>query len=192
MNAETMRWHLAGELPPLREESFEDDGVIYRSMVSDWMLVRDDTCADTSGDPYSAPMRVAHYVESSTVFQWEDMGGPCGNVTHWMPLPGGPERAGRRVGYNYYRYTMWYTVWETKTGDLIASGPADLCARRLGYANKQSFLSAVSHREHDSNRRSRYIIKKELISRSEVDSLPPIKTRKKARRCSNTGEPAKG
>ena len=28
---------------------------------------------------------------------------------------------------------FWYTVWDAKSGDLIASGTAAMCARRLGY-----------------------------------------------------------
>ena len=27
---------------------------------------------------------------------------------------------------------MWYTVWDAKTGDLLASGTSEMCARRLG------------------------------------------------------------
>lgn len=40
---------------------------------------------------------------------------------------------------------MWYTVWDAKTGDLLASGTSELCARRLGYKNANSFASAVGH-----------------------------------------------
>ena len=30
---------------------------------------------------------------------------------------------------------FWYTVWDAKSGDLLASGTAAMCARRLGYAS---------------------------------------------------------
>ena len=30
-------------------------------------------------------------------------------------------------------HVMWYTVYDAKTGDLIASGTSEMCARRLGY-----------------------------------------------------------
>ena len=40
---------------------------------------------------------------------------------------------------------MWYTVWDAKTGDLLASGTSEMCARRLGYKSANSFASAVSH-----------------------------------------------
>lgn len=82
-----MIWHPASELPPLHEESFEDDGTVYRSMVSDWMLVLD---KDAANDVYGSPARIAHYVQSGDYDQWEDGGGLCCNVTHWMPLPEPP------------------------------------------------------------------------------------------------------
>ena len=34
---------------------------------------------------------------------------------------------------------MWYTVWDAKTGDLLASGTSEMCARRLGYKSANSF-----------------------------------------------------
>ena len=39
----------------------------------------------------------------------------------------------------------WYTVWDAKTGDLLASGTAAMCARRLGYASANSFAASVCH-----------------------------------------------
>ena len=45
----------------------------------------------------------------------------------------------------YYHHVMWYTVWDAKTGDLLASGTSEMCARRLGYKSANSFASAVSH-----------------------------------------------
>ena len=35
----------------------------------------------------------------------------------------------------------WYTVWDAKSGDLLASGTAAMCARRLGYASANSFAT---------------------------------------------------
>ena len=46
---------------------------------------------------------------------------------------------------DYIHNVMWYTVWDAKTGDLVASGTAAMCARRLGYSSSGSFASAVSH-----------------------------------------------
>lgn len=40
---------------------------------------------------------------------------------------------------DYIHNVMWYTVWDAKTGDLVASGTAAMCARRLGYSSSGSF-----------------------------------------------------
>ena len=73
---------------------------------------------------------------------------------------------------------MWYTVWDAKTGDLLASGTSEMCARRLGYKSANSFASAVSHGLSGSHRTYKYIFEKECIRRDEVDSLPPIRRKK--------------
>ena len=39
----------------------------------------------------------------------------------------------------------WYTIWLRKTGELVASGTGTECARRLGYASRNSFYSVLSH-----------------------------------------------
>ena len=66
----------------------------------------------------------------------------------------------------------WYTVWDAKTGDLLASGTAAMCARRLGYASANSFAASVCHWLKDGRQHVKYICQRELIPRSEVDSLP--------------------
>ena len=55
-------------------------------------------------------------------------------------------------------HVMWYTVYDAKTGYLIASGTSKMCARRRAY---------------------KYIFEKECIRRDEVDSLPPVRTIRK-------------
>lgn len=67
---------------------------------------------------------------------------------------------------------FWYTVWDAKSGDLIASGTAAMCARRLGYASANSFAASVCHWLKDGRQHVKYICQRELIPRSEVDSLP--------------------
>lgn len=42
-------------------------------------------------------------------------------------------------------HVMWYTVYDAKTGNLLASGTSDMCARRLGYKSANSFASSVYH-----------------------------------------------
>lgn len=80
--------------------------------------------------------------------------------------------------YDTVHHVMWYTVWDAKTGDLLASGTSEMCARRLGYKRANSFASAVSHGLSGSHRTYKYIFEKECIRRDEVDSLPPIRRKK--------------
>jgi hypothetical protein len=75
-------------------------------------------------------------------------------------------------------HVMWYTVYDAKTGDLIASGTSEMCARRLGYKSANSFASASSHSRNGRRRARKYIFEKERIRRDEVDSLPPIRRKK--------------
>ena len=37
------------------------------------------------------------------------------------------------------------SIWLRKTGELVASGMGTECARRLGYASRNSFYSVLSH-----------------------------------------------
>ena len=61
---------------------------------------------------------------------------------------------------------FWHTVWDAK------SGTAAMCARRLGYASANSFAASVCHWLKDGRQHVKYICQRELIPRSEVDSLP--------------------
>lgn len=45
----------------------------------------------------------------------------------------------------YYHHVMWYTVWDAKTGELVAAGTSAMCAAKLGYKNAVSFSAAVCH-----------------------------------------------
>jgi hypothetical protein len=100
------------------------------------------------------------------------------------------EESGRSRMYDTVHHVMWYTVYDAKTGDLIASGTSEMCARRLGYKSANSFASAVSHGLSGSHRTYKYTFARERIDRSEVDSLPPIRRKKRrACPCSNTDKP---
>ena len=84
----------------------------------------------------------------------------------------------------------WYTVWDAKSGDLLASGTAAMCARRLGYVSANSFAASVCHWLKDGRQHVKYIFQREFIPRSEVDSLPPIRRKKRrACPCANTDKP---
>ena len=76
-------------------------------------------------------------------------------------------------------HVMWYTVYDAKSGDLIASGTSEMCARRLGYKSANSFASASCHSRNGRRRARKYIFEKECIRRGELDSLPPIRRKKK-------------
>lgn len=78
-------------------------------------------------------------------------------------------------------HVMWYTVYDAKTGDLIASGTSEMCSRRLGYKSANSFASASCHSRNGRHRARKYIFEKGRIRRDEVDSLPP-RTRGKGRK----------
>lgn len=87
-------------------------------------------------------------------------------------------------------HVMWYTVYDAKTGDLIASGTSEMCARRLGYKSANSFASAVIHGLRGRRRARKYTFAREYIDRREVDSLPPIRCKKRrACPCANTDRP---
>lgn len=86
-------------------------------------------------------------------------------------------------------HCAWYTVYDAKTGDLIASGTSEMCARRLGYKSANSFASASSHGRSGRRRARKYIFEKERIRRDEVDSLPPIRHKKKPARVGAQASP---
>lgn len=73
---------------------------------------------------------------------------------------------------------MWYTVWDANTGELLASGTSEMCARRLGYKDANSFASACSHGLSGNHPAYKYTFARERIERREVDSLPPVAHRK--------------
>lgn len=69
-------------------------------------------------------------------------------------------------------HVMWYTVYDAKTGNLLASGTSDMCARRLGYKSANSFASSVYHCRKKKRKPHKYSFFQEVIKRDEVDSLP--------------------
>ena len=62
-------------------------------------------------------------------------------------------------------HVMWYTVYDAKSGDLIASGTSEMCARRLGYKSANSFASASCHSRNGRRRARKY-------DRAKRKSLP--------------------
>ena len=50
--------------------------------------------------------------------------------------------------YDTVLHVMWYTVYDDKTDEIIASGTADMIVQQMGYASRNSFFSAVCHAKH--------------------------------------------
>lgn len=71
-------------------------------------------------------------------------------------------------------YCNWYTVWDAKSGEIVAAGTSEMCAKKLGYASANSFASTVSHSLAGRCVSHKYNFTHERIDRREVDSLPPI------------------
>lgn len=59
-------------------------------------------------------------------------------------------------------HVMWYTVYDAKTGDLIASGTSEMRARRLGYKSANSFASASCHGRSGRHPACKYILRKSV------------------------------
>lgn len=56
--------------------------------------------------------------------------------------------------------TVWYTVWNAKTDEVLAFGDGPTCARTMGITH-QAFLSIVSRVGNGQNKK--YVILKEKI-----------------------------
>jgi hypothetical protein len=83
---------------------------------------------------------------------------------------------------DFYNYCYWYTVWDAKTGNLIASGTSAMVARRLGYKSAAAFTAHYSHTQTRKPKKPhKYIMQREYIQRREAE-LPPPRTRGKGRK----------
>lgn len=85
INPATMEplWHSPEDLPPLREESWEDDGVKTSYLISSPVIA---LLADRS-------MRICTFSRERSGDFWLDDGGTNYNhtIAYWMPLPPLPE-----------------------------------------------------------------------------------------------------
>lgn len=83
----------------------------------------------------------------------------------------------------------WYTIYRRRTGELVASGTAEMCARQLGFASRNSFYSSLSHHKKkypSCVKLRKYDFVVEPLTPEEVRELQPKK--KSAQRCWNTDE----
>lgn len=85
-------------------------------------------------------------------------------------------------GPNFYSGCYWYTVWDARTGELIASGTSAMVARRLGYKSAAAFTAHYVHTQTRKPKKPhKYIMQREYIQRREAE-LPPPHGRGKGRK----------
>lgn len=83
---------------------------------------------------------------------------------------------------DYVNNVPWYTVWDAKSGDLLASGTSEMCARRLGYKSTAAFTTHYAHTQTRKPKKPyKYIMRRELVERREAE-LPQPRTRGKGRK----------
>lgn len=83
---------------------------------------------------------------------------------------------------DFYKHCYWYTVWDAKTGDLIASGTSAMVARRLGYKSAAAFTAHYAHTQTRKPKKPhKYIMQREYIQRREAE-LPLPHGRGKGRK----------
>lgn len=70
---------------------------------------------------------------------------------------------------DYISHVVWYTVYDAKTGELVAAGTSAMCASKLGYKTSNSFASAASPCHRKKHRPVKYIFYQELVDREEID-----------------------
>lgn len=71
---------------------------------------------------------------------------------------------------DFYNYCNWYTVWDAKTGDLIASGTSAMVAQRLGYKSTTAFTTHYAHTQTRKPKKPyKYIMRRELVERREAE-----------------------
>lgn len=68
---------------------------------------------------------------------------------------------------NTTTHLVWYTVWDKKTEELLCSGIPKDCARILGYASVNSFLSSIRHCTTRGTE-YKYDILREVVKRDEI------------------------
>lgn len=70
---------------------------------------------------------------------------------------------------NTIKYCSWYTVWNKETDEFLCSGPAKECAKILGFANANTFLSSI----RNCTRRGtmhKYFVLREVVLREDIIS----------------------
>ena len=63
----------------------------------------------------------------------------------------------------------WYTVYNAKTDEIVACGTADMIVRQMGYVNKNSLYSAVTHSKTRKGPLPRYFYHVQRIRREWLE-----------------------
>lgn len=64
---------------------------------------------------------------------------------------------------------MWYTVYDTKTDDVLTNGTASQCAKNLGLS--ENAFRTIFSRQRRTGKNTRFEIIAEKISREELEML---------------------
>ena len=62
----------------------------------------------------------------------------------------------------------WYTVYNSKTDEIVACGTAEMIVQQMGYASWGSFFSSIYHSKKHRDRK--YIYHVEKVSRQELET----------------------
>ena len=68
---------------------------------------------------------------------------------------------------DWVHFALWYTVYDVKTGAVVASGTSKKCAQMLGYKTTNSFVSSVNHARHHKPHKYEFFV--ERVARSEIE-----------------------
>ena len=66
-------------------------------------------------------------------------------------------------------WISWYTVYNAKTDEIVACGTADMIVRQMGYVNKNSLYSAVTHSKTRTGPPRLYIYHVQKVRREELE-----------------------
>lgn len=84
--------------------------------------------------------------------------------------------------HDYVHHARWYTVYDAKTDEIVASGTSAQCARALGYKTTNSFVSGVCNTNKCGvHKKYRFFV--ERISRDEIDTQKSPSVREHRRAC---------
>ena len=65
----------------------------------------------------------------------------------------------------------WYTVYNAKTDEIVACGTADMIVRQMGYVNKNSLYSAVTHSKIRKGPPPRYFYHVQKVRREWLEKV---------------------